>query len=71
MHIYRGYTYIIFSFFQQHVLLETEAQNVRSSIVTTLQLVKSFGEEVEEITNKMSCVIQQIEGSTVESLQVG
>ena len=57
-------------FIFQHVLLETEAQNVRSSILTAFQHIKSFGEEVEDTSQKLSYSIQQIEGSTTDNALV-
>ncbi|PVD23703.1 hypothetical protein C0Q70_16976 [Pomacea canaliculata] len=46
----------------KHCLLETEAENVRSSILNAVQHVKSFGEEVSESARRLAGVIQQIEG---------
>lgn len=42
--------------------METEAENVRSSILNAVQHVKSFGEEVSESARRLAGVIQQIEG---------
>ena len=47
----------------QHALLETEAENVRSSILSAVQHIKSFGEEVSESARRLHGVIQQIEGA--------
>ncbi|KAJ8305349.1 hypothetical protein KUTeg_015894 [Tegillarca granosa] len=52
----------------RHTLLETEAENVRSSIVNAVQQIRSFGEEVADSARKLSSVIQQVEGS-VQVLQ--
>lgn len=46
----------------QHALLETEAENVRSSILNAVLHIKSFGEEVTESARRLQGVIQQIEG---------
>ena len=46
----------------QHTLLESEAENVRTSILTALQRIKCFGEEVNESMRRFGTVIQQIEG---------
>ncbi|KAK7495901.1 hypothetical protein BaRGS_00012891 [Batillaria attramentaria] len=46
----------------KHALLEAEAENVRSSILSAVQHVRSFGEEVSESARRLSGVIQQIEG---------
>ena len=48
----------------QHVLLETEAQNVRSSIMTAFQHIKTFAEEVQESGRKLGNAIQQIESGS-------
>ncbi|KAK3591157.1 hypothetical protein CHS0354_029004 [Potamilus streckersoni] len=46
----------------KHTLLETEADNVRTSIRNAMQHVKSFGEEVCESARKLGALIQQMEG---------
>lgn len=46
----------------KHTLLESEAENVRTSILTALQRIKCFGEEVNESMRRFGTVIQQIEG---------
>ncbi|CAL1536132.1 unnamed protein product [Lymnaea stagnalis] len=46
----------------KHALLESEAENVRSSIRSAVQHIKSFAEEVTDSARKLSVVIQQIEG---------
>ena len=46
----------------QHTLLESEAENIRSSILSALQRIKCFGEEVNESVRRFGSVIQQIEG---------
>ncbi|XP_014784130.1 E3 ubiquitin-protein ligase TRIM23 [Octopus bimaculoides] len=46
----------------KHALLEMEAESVRNSIISAVQHIKSFGEEVSESAHKMASVIQQIEG---------
>ncbi|XP_076462538.1 E3 ubiquitin-protein ligase TRIM23-like [Babylonia areolata] len=46
----------------KHALLETEAENVRSSILSAVLHVKSFGDEVTESARRLHSVIQQIEG---------
>ena len=43
-------------------MLESEAENVRTSILTALQRIKCFGEEVSEAVRRFGTVIQQIEG---------
>lgn len=45
-------------------MLETEAENVRSSIVNAMQHIRSFMEEVMDTARKLGTVIQQIEGTT-------
>lgn len=47
----------------KHALLETEAENVRSSILNAVQHIKSFGEEVTDSARRLHAVIQQIEGT--------
>ncbi|XP_059149286.1 E3 ubiquitin-protein ligase TRIM23-like isoform X2 [Physella acuta] len=47
----------------KHGLLETEAENVRSSIKSAVQHIKSFAEEVSDSVRKLGVVVQQIEGS--------
>ena len=46
----------------QHTLLETEAENVRSSIANATQHFRSFSEEVADSARKTGAAIQQIEG---------
>ncbi|XP_041358678.1 E3 ubiquitin-protein ligase TRIM23-like [Gigantopelta aegis] len=46
----------------KHTLLENEAENVRTSIISAMQRIKSFSEEVGESARKVGSVIQQIEG---------
>jgi hypothetical protein len=53
----------VHGFLLQHALLETEAENVRSSILSAVQHVRSFGEEVNESARRLYAVIRQIEGS--------
>ena len=51
----------IFGLFQ-HTLLEAEAENVRMSMLNMLQRVRSFAEEVNDWTRKLTMVVQKIEG---------
>ena len=46
----------------QHTLLESEAENVRGSILSALQRIKCFGEEVNDSVRRFGTVIQQMEG---------
>ncbi|BFY99159.1 hypothetical protein BsWGS_02198 [Bradybaena similaris] len=46
----------------KHSLLESEAENVRTSIKSAVQHIRSFAEEVADSARKLGGVIQQIEG---------
>ncbi|XP_071116961.1 E3 ubiquitin-protein ligase TRIM23-like [Haliotis cracherodii] len=46
----------------KHALLENEAESVRSSIISAVQRIRSFAEEVAESARKLGSVIQHIEG---------
>ncbi|GFR85038.1 E3 ubiquitin-protein ligase TRIM23-like [Elysia marginata] len=46
----------------KHALLESEAENVRTSIKSAVQHIKSFAEEVNDSARRLGVVIQQIEG---------
>ncbi|KAL5015777.1 hypothetical protein ScPMuIL_005366 [Solemya velum] len=46
----------------KHTLLETEAENVRTSIISALQHIKLFSDEVAESARKVGSAIHQIEG---------
>ena len=48
--------------FSQHALLESEAENVRTSIKSAVQHIRSFAEEVNDSARRLGAVIQQIEG---------
>jgi tripartite motif-containing protein 23 len=48
--------------------LDSEAENVRTSITNAVQQIKSFGEEVADSARKFGVTIQQIEGG-VQLLQ--
>ncbi|XP_063397404.1 E3 ubiquitin-protein ligase TRIM23-like [Mytilus trossulus] len=52
----------------RHSLLDSEAENVRTSITNAVQQIKSFGEEVADSARKLGATIQQIEGG-VQLLQ--
>ncbi|CAG2248943.1 ARFD1 [Mytilus edulis] len=52
----------------RHSLLDSEAENVRTSITNAVQQIKSFGEEVADSARKLGVTIQQIEGG-VQLLQ--
>lgn len=52
----------------RHSLLDSEAENVRTSITNAVQQIKSFGEEVADSARKFGVIIQQIEGG-VQLLQ--
>jgi len=49
----------------KHALLDTEAENVRISIKSAVQHIRSFAEEVNDSARKLSGVIQHIEGGLV------
>ncbi|XP_064604249.1 E3 ubiquitin-protein ligase TRIM23-like [Liolophura sinensis] len=46
----------------KHTLLDMEAENVRSSIISAVHQSKSFAEEVLDWARRLGTVIQQIEG---------
>ncbi|GFO23069.1 E3 ubiquitin-protein ligase trim23 [Plakobranchus ocellatus] len=46
----------------KHALLESEAENVRTSIKSAVQHIRSFAEEVNDSGRRLGAVIQQIEG---------
>lgn len=46
----------------QHSLLDSEAENVRTSITNAVQQIKSFGEEVADSARKLGVTIHQVEG---------
>lgn len=48
--------------------MDSEAENVRTSITNAVQQIKSFGEEVADSARKLGVTIQQIEGG-VQLLQ--
>lgn len=48
--------------------MDSEAENVRTSITNAVQQIKSFGEEVADSARKFGVIIQQIEGG-VQLLQ--
>ena len=50
------------SFVHQHILLENEAESVRSTMVNAVQHIKNFMEEVTDWGKKLGLVIQQVEG---------
>ena len=47
----------------QHGLLDTEAQAVRTSILSTLPHIRAFGDSILATKRKLGRVIEQIEGS--------
>lgn len=46
----------------RHSLLDSEAENVRTSITNAVQQIKSFGEEVADSARKLGVTIHQVEG---------
>ncbi|KXJ17535.1 E3 ubiquitin-protein ligase TRIM23 [Exaiptasia diaphana] len=49
----------------KHALLETEAENMRSSVTNAIQHVRTFTTEVTEASKKLTSVIDSIEGGEV------
>ena len=53
---------MVFVIIFQHALLETEAENVRTSISNAVQHIRSFAEEVSETGRRIGSVVTHIEG---------
>lgn len=52
----------IFSFSNQHAVLEAEANQIRASILDMAHCIRTFTEEVSEYSRKLVGIVQQIEG---------
>lgn len=46
----------------QHALLETEANQIRASILDMAHCIRTFTDEVSEYSRKLVGIVQQIEG---------
>lgn len=46
----------------QHAVLETEANQIRASILDMAHCIRTFTEEVSEYSRKLVGIVQQIEG---------
>lgn len=46
----------------QHALLETEAHQIRASILDMAHCIRTFTDEVSEYSRKLVGIVQQIEG---------
>lgn len=49
-------------FYFQHALLETEANQIRASILDMAHCIRTFTDEVSEYSRKLVGIVQQIEG---------
>ncbi|XP_049782015.1 E3 ubiquitin-protein ligase TRIM23-like [Schistocerca cancellata] len=52
----------------KHALVETEAEKVRSSVITTVQHMRKFMEDVSETVRKLEHVIQRLDGGSQEEV---
>lgn len=49
-------------FYSQHAVLETEANQIRASILDMAHCIRTFTDEVSEYSRKLVGIVQQIEG---------
>ncbi|KAK8737698.1 hypothetical protein OTU49_004198, partial [Cherax quadricarinatus] len=51
----------------KHILLEQEAERIRSTINTAIQHIKRVAQELTDSAHKLESVARQLEGSSAES----